>query len=505
MLSGITDAAKGAVTATAKGAIATSTAAAAQKAKDAVATATQSAKDAAAAKALDTAMPGAGKLAAGFGGASSITSSMTGIFASVKTAAGGIPAALTFKSDPTVSTAMRVGVWVTILGVIIGIYMWLASVRRWWPFGIYAPDVVAKTELSAGTLNATTANAPSPVTAGTVPAALGVTSSGKTVQSVSVDQYTLLGLQPRAIKQAGFIGPIPDGLFDVPSGVGQVLRSGFRFLTLQIDYLDTLRDMTKFAAPNIPTLLYRGDNGSLISDNSADLGEVAKMIASLAFRPEVPNYTEPIIIYLHILRAPSAARAADKYTAFLSAIATALNPLAPNHLGMSPLGTFNRQKQEAILVNTPLSNFNGQVIVMCNADTSIFRTTKMKIPPADDLDYWVNVRVYLNSSNDRIGITQMPPTGTTASAIVVNLSNLLKLSDNESDTFAAGSKSKFVIAMTSQLKNPEPEDLDIALNTLGVNAVPIDIFSSDIEGVKELVGEYASLTFRPKPLGLRNS
>ena len=497
MLSGITDAGKGS--------IATSTAAAAQKAKDAVAAATQTAKDAAAAKALDTAVPGAGKLAAGLGGASSITSSVTGIFASVKTAASGIPAALTFKSDPTVSTGMRVGVWVTILGLIVGIYMWLASIRRWWPFNIHAENIVAKAEVSAGSLNAKTANAPSPVTAGTVPAALGVTSSGKTIQSVSVDQYTLLGLQPRAIKQAGFIGPIPDGLFDVASGVGQVLRSGFRFLTLQIDYLDTLRDMTKFAAPNIPTLLYRGDDGSLISGNSADLGEVAKMIANLAFRPEVPNYTEPLIIYLHILRAPSAARAADKYIAFLSSIATALNPLAPNHLGMTPLGTFNRQKQEAILVNTPLNNFNGQVIVMCNADTSSFRTTKLKIPPADDLDYWVNVRVYLNSSDDRIGISQMPPTGTTASAIVVYLSNLLKLSDDMSDSFAATSKSKFVIAMPSQLKNPEPEDLDIALNTLGVNVVPIDIFSSDIQGVQELVGEYASMTFRPKPTGLRNS
>lgn len=319
---------------------------------------------------------------------------------------------------------------------------------------------------------------------------------------VSPDKYTLVNLQPRTIKQAAFIGPLPEGSFDA-TATAQALRGGFRSFIFQIDYLDTNRG-EKFAATGVPALLYRGDDGSLLSTNSGDINEVAQTIANLAFRPEVPNYTEPLIIYLHVLRTPSAIRDPDGYKTFLSKIAEALNPLAPNHLGMTPLGTFNRQKQETTLINTPLSTFEGQVIVLCNADTTIFRTAK-GVDPANDLDFWVNVRVYLNSNTDTFGVTQAPPAGTTPAAVVVSLSSLLALSDQKADAFASQAKSQFVIAMPSQLKNPSADEVDKAINKLGVNIVPIDIFSDPIETTHALVAEYSNMTFRPKPEGLRNA
>jgi hypothetical protein len=244
--------------------------------------------------------------------------------------------------------------------------------------------------------------------------------------------------------------------------------------------------------------VYRGDDGALLSTNSADINTVAQMIAGMAFRPEVPNYTEPLFIYLHIVRAPNAIRDTDKYINFLSAIATALNPLAPTHLNTSPLGIFTRQKQEDTLINTPLSAFAGQTIVLCNADTTLFRNTKRSIAPADDLDYWVNMRVYLNTGDDRIGLTQAPPAGVIPAAIVVNLADVLSLNTENIDQFTFKNKSTFVIAMTPQLDNPSVEQLDLALNTIGVNVVPLDIFSTDLKEVVRLVGEYSGMSFRPK-------
>ena len=320
----------------------------------------------------------------------------------------------------------------------------------------------------------------------------------------SSQEITLQNAQPLTIKQIGFLGPVNDGHFDTDVGAVHALRAGFRSFIFQIDYLDTQRDEKLFGPAGIPTLLYRGDDGSLISENSADINVVVESLANSAFRPEVPNYTEPLVIYLHILRTPSATRDPDGYKSFLSKIATALNPLAPKHLGMTPLGTFNRQKQEAVLLNSPLSSFEGQVIILCNADTSIFRNTTPNIAPADDLDFWVNIRVYLNDSTEKLGITQMPPSGVTPYAVVVKLDTLLNLSSDKMDAFAAEGKKKFVIALPSQLKNPEVKDLDTALNILGVNMIPLDIFSFETDSVKALVKRYNNEIFHHKSSGLRN-
>jgi hypothetical protein len=115
------------------------------------------------------------------------------------------------------------------------------------------------------------------------------------------------------------------------------------------------------------------------------------------------------------------------------------------------------------------------------------------------------MRVYLHYTGDKLGVTQAPPAGITPSAVVVGLNSILSLSPEKADAFAAQAKSQFVIAITQQLSNPSPEDLNKAINTLGVNVVPIDIFSDPIEKTHALVAEYSNMTFRPKPAGLRNA
>ena len=481
--------------------------AAATAAAAAAAAAAQKIKNATTIAAADATFgKGTGSLITATGGVSSVMTFVNNFIAGVKSFFSTWFIYLFNFNDPNTTWKGHLLGWSPFIAVALGILIWQAIVNHWFDpvsdKGL-STTAVNNSESAGAILAAKTANAPRPVS--TNPVVSAPTNLGNTTTSISPDEYTLVGLQPRAIKQLGFIGPLPNGSFDTASGVAQTLRAGIRFLILQVDYLDTARDSNNFPAPGIPTLLYRGDDGSLISNNSADIQEVSQMIANLAFRPEVPNYTEPIIIYLHILRAPSQTRNADKYINFLSAIATALNPLAPQHLNMTPLGTFTRQKQEAILINTPLSAFEGQVIVFCNADTTVFRTTKTKFDPADDLDYWVNVRVYLNSSDDRIGVSQVPAIGVVPSAIVVKLAPLLTLSSEMSDSFAFKAKSLFVIAMPPQLNNPNPDELDLALNTLGINVIPLDIFTDNIQNVKELVGEYSNMTFRPKPASLTNA
>lgn len=320
------------------------------------------------------------------------------------------------------------------------------------------------------------------------------------------EELTLVNAQAKTIKQAGYAGPPTGGKFNPEDITAQALKAGFRAFVLQIDYLKTDMDKEGFPEKGAPTLLYRDDAGTLVSSNAGSIETVAKTIASLAFRPEVPEYTSPVILYLHILAAPSPVRAQEEHMRFLSRIARALNPLAPFHLGSTPMGVFNRQKREKELLHTPLKALEGQVIVLCNADTSIFRAPLAggkRYDPADDLDYMVNMRVYLGNEDEQHGVAKIPEADDSPAAVILSLGGLNRLGSAKRDAFAVKGKSRFVIAMPGAAANPTPKQLDAALKDMGVNLVPLDIFSVPLEESKPLVAAYEGKAYKSKPTALR--
>jgi hypothetical protein len=326
-------------------------------------------------------------------------------------------------------------------------------------------------------------------------------------QEISPEETTFLNLQPMAIKDTGFFGPYPNGAYDAVTATGNVLKAGFRFLTLQIDYMDSVKD-GDFALPGEPTLLMRASNGGLLTSNTGSIKDVATTVANMAFRPEVPNNTQPVILYLHVNRAPNPVREPNSYVLFLSKIAEALNPLAPFHLGLTPLGNFTRQKMANSLLTTPLSSLEGQVVILSNADTSLFRSTSASIDrydPAKDLDFWVNMRVYLDSENDSLGITHAQEPNGPVHAVVADLKRLLSLSDSAATTFAAKAKNRYVIAMGDRITNPTVKEIDRAINTLGINVVPLDIFTPSTATIMDITSEYANMSYHPKPVALRTT
>jgi hypothetical protein len=262
---------------------------------------------------------------------------------------------------------------------------------------------------------------------------------------------------------------------------------------------------TGFESAGNPTLVVRDTNGILLSKNSGSISEVATTIANMGFRPEVPHNLQPIILYLHVIRAPNKNKSPNNYIRFLSKIAKALNPLAATHLGLTPIGNFTRQKQADTLLVTPLQSLQGQVIILSNADTSLFRSTSSALDrydPAEDLDFWVNMRVFLDSEEDNLGITELSDSPENTFAVVADLNRLLKLTETSASKFAGKSKKTYVIAMPSRTTNPTVKDIDTAINSLGVNAVPLDIFTDT--SVTNLVAEYSNMPYHPKPVALRS-
>ena len=309
-----------------------------------------------------------------------------------------------------------------------------------------------------------------------------------TPNNIADPSISLINIQALAVKQAAYTGPLEkDGTFSADIGINSALRVGIRFFILQIDYLDSTKDAKAFDPPLMPTLLYRDDRGVLISKNGVNIGDVAKMFAAYAFSAETPNSDKPLILYLHFLRTPNLVREPEKYLKYMSTVAQLLEPLNPYTIGSMPEGNFNRQKQEKILLTTSLRTFSKKVLYFSNADTSIFRNANTlgigNIDPKYDLDYLVSMRVYLDNSSDKLGVTAMPSQGKAPAAVIVPFQRLKGLSEKDQDDFALKGKTRFVIAMPSQTGNPSIGDIENVLDHTAVNCIPFNLFGESSESL----------------------
>jgi hypothetical protein len=313
------------------------------------------------------------------------------------------------------------------------------------------------------------------------------TSPSKTAPPSSL---TLLNVQPLAVKQIGYVGPKEDGgSFDTvnASGIISALKTGVRFFVFQIDFLTRVNSKSKFDPINTPTLIYRNNSGKLVSQNGLSISSAAENLASYAFNQSINSSSEPLILYLHFVNTPNALTDPTGYLEFLSKVAVALGPLGSYMTNTTPEGSFQRQQYEAILLRSPLSTFNKKVIIMTNADTTLFRNKSVKqYELSADLDYMSNVRVYLENSSDKLGITETK-SGAPPHAIVVSYERLAAMSSSDKMNFAKGGRERFVIAMPPQIGNPSVADIRGALDTLGVNVLPLNMFGESYDSIKSKV------------------
>ena len=329
------------------------------------------------------------------------------------------------------------------------------------------------------------------------------------------EQVTLVNIQPVSVKQAGYVGPTEkDGEFETDRSIIEATRAGVRFFVLQIDYLEkSLGD--DFDPVKTPTLLYRNDSGTLISKNGASIADLAKQLSTYAFNTDFPSHTQPVILYLHFIRTPDALANPDKYLAYLKSVAEALAPIQPYVLNKYETTDFTRQKNERILLYSPLSNFEGKVLLWTNADTSIFRNTaklSMAAPPlAQDLDYMTCMRVYLDDENDTFGITSVAHEGT-AYAVIVPFKRLAAMKERRGETnkerqdFAMKGKTRFVIAMPGQTEEIRQKDIQRVMKKAGVNTVPINLFGKTSQEILPQINSWEGQPLlRMKPAMLQSS
>jgi len=290
--------------------------------------------------------------------------------------------------------------------------------------------------------------------------------------------YKLINIQFLSVKQTGFIGPTENnGIFDPAVGIRTAVRSGATFFTLQIDYLEREKDRTKFDPVKVPTLLYRDATGKIIGANGASINEVAKQLATYLFSPDLGASNVPVVLYLHFIKTPDQIKNPKEYLEFFKKVSNDLTPLHPYILKENNSENFRRQKSEFSLLHMPLTTINSKIILMSNADTSIFRNSQAtggSVEPASDLDSFINMQVYLENNSYKFGVTQVA-SGMNEKAIIVPYNMIFNMSESERSAFALKNKKRFVIAMPSPLETPTFDEMNVLLNTTGVNTIPINL------------------------------
>jgi hypothetical protein len=300
----------------------------------------------------------------------------------------------------------------------------------------------------------------------------------KSTKAIDDSLYKLINIQFLSVKQTGFIGPTEnDGIFDPAVGIRTAVRSGASFFTLQIDYLEREKDRTKFDPVKVPTLLYRDSTGKIISNNGASINEVAKQLETYLFSPDLGASNVPVVLYLHFMRTPDQVKNPKEYLEFFKKVSNDLAPLHPYILKENNSENFRRQKSEFSLLYTSLTTMNTKIILMSNADTSIFRNSQAtggSIDPASDLDSFINMQVYLENDSYNLGVTQVA-SGMKEKAIIVPYEMIFNMSESQRSVFALKNKKRFVIAMPSPLEIPTFDEINVLLDTTGVNTIPINL------------------------------
>jgi hypothetical protein len=324
----------------------------------------------------------------------------------------------------------------------------------------------------------------------------GLKTPNITIPPLVKAELALINYSILTCNNAGYIGPLINGVFAEQEAIDLAYKAGCRAFMLHIDFLDGTRD---------PVLMVRNASGDKISNN---VGSIARTIKAIADGVPRGSEADPIIVILFVHRLPGKDAHHPHSINFMSNIARGLEPLKPKLLGMTSEGDFSRQKQQDSLFIKPRDVFDGKFIILTNVDTTGFRnrTLVKNLPISQDLDYWIHARIHSNSSKN-LHLVAPPVQSRAISPIAETINYFSNIPADRQAEQLARTKVQWTIAMNNFMEsNPEKKTLDLLLNKSGVACIPINIFDKDTKKLFENVfaNEFFGRTgYRPKPKELR--
>ena len=281
--------------------------------------------------------------------------------------------------------------------------------------------------------------------------------------SIATNQTALVNWRPLTVRLCGYLGGangIKNGVFDMNYGIQNALKLGARAFFFDIDYLDV--------APCAPVLLYRDQQGYKRSLMSGSVKDGMSALANNAFT----NNNDPVIIVVYLRRVPQGPKQQES---FFTNLAKSLMPLDSHFLKTTEAGNAYGLQSESSIFTKPISSFSQKFIVMIN-----YNTTTLSGTGQTNLNYWNNARIYQHSTGTGPLLGTITPAATTpqAYAQVADASQILSMSAVQQTAFAEKNRSVFTLAIREPEYDYSSSDLEILLNKLGVQCVPIDVLAN---------------------------
>jgi hypothetical protein len=290
---------------------------------------------------------------------------------------------------------------------------------------------------------------------------------------VQDNENSFINFSPLTCQDTGYIGPLDNGVFAENDAVNMALRAGARCFVLNIDYHeDQTLPVDLFGKPGEPRLIYRDSGDAIRCINTGSIQLVSQALGNIAFSNTVSNRNDPLLVVLFFKREPKGSL--DDKLVYYSKVAQQLEPLIPYHLGQTPQGDYHRQEKQNDLLYQPISEFEKKVIVISNADTSIFRSKQFA--PTKDLDYFVNLRLF-KESTDTYGVTGNVDTKIMPRGIVNSVQNFSIIPTDKYKDTSDSTKMRWTMAYTHSESNVSIASLKFMTQTLGVQSVPLWMFS----------------------------
>lgn len=291
---------------------------------------------------------------------------------------------------------------------------------------------------------------------------------------VQENENSLINFAALTCQDTGYIGPLENGVFAENDAVNMALRAGARCFVLNIDYHeDQTLPIDLFGKPGEPRLIYRDSGDAIRCINTGSIQLVTQALGNIAFSNTVSNPNDPLLIVLFFVREPKGS--VDDKLVYYSKVAQQLEPLIPYHLGQTPQGDYHRQQKQNDLLYQPIMEFEKKVIFISNADTSIFRSKQFA--PTKDLDYFVNLRLY-KESTDTYGVTANVDSKVMPRGIVNSVQNFTIIPTDKYKDTSDSTKMRWTMAFTRSDSGLSVGSYKYMLQTLGVQAIPLWLFST---------------------------
>ena len=321
------------------------------------------------------------------------------------------------------------------------------------------------------------------------------------------DQDSFVNFYTLGCRFAGYLGPFEKGYFDPQEAITSALKMGCRTFVLEIDYNDECKHKTDENGRYFPQLVVRNDQGRrfYVTSSNPDcqntsnsiIQKTAKVLADNAF----DNGSGPLIVTLYILRTPPYDSGSPKRTLdYFSNIAKAMNPLLNRSVdNITTGGKFSRQQQEALLLTNSIKDYEGRVIIRCNANTDDFR--KASYDTDKDLDYIVNLRLTMGQT--QLGATTKA--AATPYGVLDTTQSYLSIPQDQITNTIEKSKLTYTVCFDKNpATQPDAETVQKLTSTFGITCIPIQIWSDDANYLFEKpAGLFSKFGFVPKPKNLR--